>query len=449
MTSLAVTALPSLELADRPPGRSGSALAGLKITFGGLLYSAILVLVCLAAMSGETNLLFLLFGINVGVLIFSAAAPVWIVRKIDADRIVPEAVVAGGLFKLVYIIRNRRKYLRVWSIGVGEKPAGRRTVRFPQAFLPVLGPRCEQRVELTARCPQRGRVMLAGIRVTSRFPFGLFSCSVDIAAPAELIVYPMVGRFRRDPWRDRRLSGSSAATQVSQQTSHDEFYGVREYREGDNLRWVHWRRSARTGELVVREMMPLRPTQLIVLVDPWPEPLRIANRGLRIEGDQIDQPVQSAIRNPKSAIHIPRAGHTADQRPDSMVEKVISAAATALCDGLERGYRVGIICRAAVPIVIPPANGRTHRQRLLNELALIAPPAPESLDELVGRIRWSSGWHARCMLCTTHPNESHSRVLRFISGRAEAVMLLSPQSDVFDTLLAPVPSEDLVATGGF
>src|SRR5262249_32037036 len=128
---------------------------------------------------------------------------------------------------------------------------------------------------------------------------------------------------------------------------------------------IHWRRSARTGDLVVREMIPLKPTQLIVLVDPWPGTPSPAEKGL-----------------PAISTH---------------AERVISAAATALCDALERGYRAGVLCRAARPIVIPPGSGRAQRQRILQELAMAQPGAAEPLDALVAQIRWSSGWHARCL----------------------------------------------------
>ena len=85
----------------------------------------------------------------------------------------------------------------------------------------------------------------------------------------------------------------------------------------------------------------------------------------------------------------PTSPHTRDSAtpPDPDVERVISAAATATCDGLERGHRVGLIARARIPIVIPPAQGRPHRQRLLHELALLSDGSSEPMDELIARIR--------------------------------------------------------------
>jgi uncharacterized protein (DUF58 family) len=246
---------------------------------------------------------------------------------------------------------------------------------------------------------------LRGLRLFSRFPFGMFSCRRDVDAPMELTVYPRVGRFRRDPWKGTRYARSVGAHEARERGGQDEFHGVREYRPGDSRRWIYWRRSARTGDLVVREMVPLRQTQAVVIVDPWPE--ASAGKGSR---------------------------HRAKGPPDSTVERVISAAATAVCDGLERGHRVGLICRADVPIVIAPAAGRAHRQRMLHELASIEPGSGEDIEVLVSRVRWSTGWHSRCLICTPHPDAAHGRLVRSLSGRTEGTLLLAPDSELFNAL---------------
>ncbi len=402
MTALPATSIPPAEAAPPAPRRS-SVLLGTNVTFSGALTMAVILLVGVAALNSEANLLFLLFGISVGVVLFNVAAPMWMIRSVDVERVVPNAVVAGRPFKLVYIVRNRRRWGAAWSLVIHE--GGNPEVRssLPYGFIPVLPARGEQRIELTAVLPCRGRASLKAVRVMSRFPFGLFSAVVDTDSPADIIIYPAVGRFRRDPWKDRRYSGS--ATRNELHDGQDEFFGLREYREGDNPRLVHWRRSARTGELVVREMLPVRPTQLIVLLDPWPE---------------------DAAETPRPARRKPT------EEPDADVERLLSAAATAICEGIERGHRVGIICRAAVPLVIPPAAGRPQRQRLLHELALITPGCRETLDQLIPQIR--SSWHARCLVCTTRPNATHGSVIRFLAGRAEAVMLVSPAMEGFDNL---------------
>jgi uncharacterized protein (DUF58 family) len=429
-----------------PPQRRSIALFGLRVTFSGLLCMAIVLLVGLAALNNEANLLFLLFGISIGVVAFSALAPMVMVRKVDVQRTTPGAAVAGRPFTIVYAVRSRRRWLRSNSLVISEVTSGLNGQRFPMGFVETLDPGDEERIELTGMCPFRGRVQLSGVRILSRFPFGLFSCTVDVGQPGEVIVYPAVGRFRRDPWRDRRSAQSMSSRSLSRGArSQEEFYGVREYRPGDNLRWIHWRRSARLGQLIVRETAVTRAEHLTVLLDPWSEAEPAQTAGPAAD-DRPSRSRRTVLRLPRilRRRRFARRSLVQEDWPSASVERIINLAATALCEGLERGHRVGLIARGAVPIVIAPSGGRSHRQRLLHELALLRPGASEGLDALVSRIRWSGGWHGRCLVCATHLNQTHTRVMRFLTGRAEAAVAVSSDSETFDSLfeVASVPPAD-------
>lgn len=75
----------------------------------------------------------------------------------------------------------------------------------------------------------------------------------------ELGSFPLVDSFlhpRRTPLEYSSRKGAGI-----------DYYGVREFRSGDPLRHVHWRTTARRGELVVREFERESGTPLVVLVD--------------------------------------------------------------------------------------------------------------------------------------------------------------------------------------
>jgi uncharacterized protein (DUF58 family) len=415
MAFIPAIAIPhTIERSGATPARRTSSLRGLRMTFAGLLTILVVVMVAAAALTSESNLLLLLFGIAAGLLTFNAVACMRSVRRIDVDRTIGSSAVAGHPFRIIYTIRSRRRWLRSWSIEIGEAPLGRHGPVFPHGFVPVLQPEGEEQIELLAVHPWRGRIHLRGVRVSSGFPFGLFTCSVDIEAPVQLVVYPSVGRARRELWRQPAAAEALARRRAEKAVGEEEFHGLREYRSGDDPRWIHWKRSARTGQLVVREHLPIRESQIIVLLDPWPEPPDPQSIPRRIIG--------SVLSGASQAYRDPRA------------ERVITAAATAVCDAVDHGHRVGLICRAAVPIIMAPAGGRAHRQRMLEELALLAPNPAGSIHELAAGIRWSSGWNARCLLFTTHPQEAHHHALRMLTRRAESVSLLSLDSGALDRL---------------
>src|SRR3990172_10556156 len=101
------------------------------------------------------------------------------VGRLDAERVLPGAGVAGAPFDLTYVLRRRGRG-RCWALQVGESPRARGSPRLPRGFIPWMERRAEQRLQVRATIAHRGRVRLRGIRLRSTFPFGLFSCFVDL-----------------------------------------------------------------------------------------------------------------------------------------------------------------------------------------------------------------------------------------------------------------------------
>jgi hypothetical protein len=66
----------------------------------------------------------------------------------------------------------------------------------------------------------------------------------------------------------------------------NELFGIREYRAGDSLRRIHWRSSARHGELVVREYEPPGIQSLSIILDPAPPSAEVADQIARIAASE-------------------------------------------------------------------------------------------------------------------------------------------------------------------
>ena len=77
----------------------------------------------------------------------------------------------------------------------------------------------------------------------------------------------------------RELEANLAAPRAGSGT---EMFGVREYRPGDPLRRIHWRSSARHGELIVREFEPPGVQTLGIFCDPNPSTLEAADQIARL-----------------------------------------------------------------------------------------------------------------------------------------------------------------------
>ena len=97
---------------------------------------------------------------------------------------------------------------------------------------------------------RRGRVLLRAIEVTTAYPFGIFAKSRTFRLEARAVAWPA----RVPP--GRLPVGEGEPTERGGWTARggdEDLDGLREYREGDDARHVHWRRSLRLATLVVVE----------------------------------------------------------------------------------------------------------------------------------------------------------------------------------------------------
>jgi uncharacterized protein (DUF58 family) len=135
----------------------------------------------------------------------------------------------------------------------------------PRVVLERLGAHQASSVAYTVRTEVRGRYPVGPLVVRLTDPFGLCELSRSFPTVDRLIVIPQVV-----PLPVVRLGGEYAGTGDSRARSvavhGEDDAATREYRRGDDLRRVHWRSTARTGELMVRrEEQPWDSRATVVL----------------------------------------------------------------------------------------------------------------------------------------------------------------------------------------
>lgn len=112
---------------------------------------------------------------------------------------------------------------------------------------------------------RRGRVPVGPVALYRADPLGLAATRVIQGAGADLWVYP-----RTRPTRALPSGTSHAYTGASGDGPRHgsvDFHSLREYVVGDELRHLHWKSTARTGQLMVREFVDLRCPRLTVLLE--------------------------------------------------------------------------------------------------------------------------------------------------------------------------------------
>jgi uncharacterized protein (DUF58 family) len=116
--------------------------------------------------------------------------------------------------------------------------------------------------------PRRGIYGEADVKVSSGGVFGAAESSRTFRVEAPLVVYPGVSLLAYFPFEPRGMAAPLDSFECSRKGIGQDYYGVREYVGGDSLKHIHWRSSARQGELIVREyQQEFRPfAGLVVLL---------------------------------------------------------------------------------------------------------------------------------------------------------------------------------------
>ncbi|WP_147436228.1 DUF58 domain-containing protein [Mycetocola manganoxydans] len=158
---------------------------------------------------------------------------------------------------------------RVLVTNTGKKPSTATTLEVPvgeglaEFAIGALSPGAETE-ELFAVPTNRRAVILAGPAVSVRGDqLGLFRRAVRWTDQIELFVHPVTTRLHPTAaGLVRDLEG-----QVTKKITNNDisFHALRAYVTGDDVRYVHWRTSARTGQLMVRQFEESRRSQLTII----------------------------------------------------------------------------------------------------------------------------------------------------------------------------------------
>ena len=139
------------------------------------------------------------------------------------------------------------------------------------------------------RAARRGVYKVGPLVAVAGDPLGLAQRETVIAEPFELLVHPRVELVSDRPLT-RQFEDPPIRPPVSKPwPSGLEFYGMREYTRGDDLRRIVWRASARTGKLMVREAEQGITDKITILLDT-------DRTGHSVDGEGLSESFEMAVR---------------------------------------------------------------------------------------------------------------------------------------------------------
>ncbi len=121
----------------------------------------------------------------------------------------------------------------------------------PRFVLDRVEPRGRREVTYTVRSDVRGRYNLGPLSIRLTDPFGMCELQRSFSSRDTLVVTPPIARLPSVALSGE-WTGSGESRARSLASAGEDDAGVREYRQGDDLRRVHWRSTARLGQVMVR-----------------------------------------------------------------------------------------------------------------------------------------------------------------------------------------------------
>jgi len=242
----------------------------MAVTREGMAYIGIMSVMFIGSILGRTNMLMFVFAMMIGPWVLNGWIAFSMLRRTNAKRSLPQRVMAGEMVSVEIEVENHKWLLSSWLLVARDRVVHARD-RFQASALFVRIPaRQSRRGHYFVRFHQRGEYSFGPIELTTHFPLGLIERGLACQDMGKLIVHPRVGRMT-SRWRSDLWNATEFAEQRRMRAGlfDDEFQRIREYRLGDNPKAIHWRTTARRGELMVREFQQTRDRDLILLVELW------------------------------------------------------------------------------------------------------------------------------------------------------------------------------------
>lgn len=260
---------------------------------------------------------------------------------------------------------------------------------------------------LHTSCSQRGVYSLGPWEVRLGDPFGLFEARQAYGQQVEIVVYPPLAALPPELAHHRRALGDRAPLRQPISAETINAMSTRPYSMGDALQRVHWRTTAKRGDLFVKIFEPEAASTMWLIPD-------------------LDATVHAQL----------------GEGAESSLEKMIVLTASIAARLLDEHLAVGVILdaahhdaahhNAAISHTVMPQTGSTHLWTILRALALAQPQADRPLAETLVHARSIVTLRDSAVIITPSLEPEWSKALPQLSGGSRLggveVVLLDPLS---------------------
>lgn len=219
----------------------------MRVKASGWMFILSLALTLTAAWNTGANLLYLVLGGLGSFIVISFVLSSWNFKRLTISRTAPAAVHRGDPFPVTIRIENHKRLVPTVSVRAERSQGAGDTA----AYFIKIPPHRAGLIRVSETLARRGVYTLPPLDIVSGFPCGLVERRRALTDSLEIVVYPRVTAIRAGALE--QLSGTRHVPRLIIGDGTD-FFSMRDYVPGDDLRHIAWRVSARRGTLTVKEM---------------------------------------------------------------------------------------------------------------------------------------------------------------------------------------------------
>jgi uncharacterized protein (DUF58 family) len=273
------------------------------VTREGVVYLAVALIIGVAALNTNNNLLFIIVAAMLSAVLVSGIVSQVVLRGLKLEAILPAHVFARQAIMARLDLRNEfrtpsfsvsvitpkglkhrrlrwergtfgwprkrpvhRQWLRVpdWQLKIVEAPPPANAIYRGITYFPYIAPRGTAHADVELFFQRRGMYSQDSFGISTRFPFSFLRKTRKIPLQREIVVYPSIAETDDLLEVLPMITGEFEAFAAGR--GHD-LYRIRDHQPGDSARLVDWKATAKSGALKVREFTREDERKLRIVFD--------------------------------------------------------------------------------------------------------------------------------------------------------------------------------------
>ncbi len=224
-----------------------------KITRSGTLFLFLAFITGIVAINSGNNLVYLSASMMLSFFIFSGLLSYYNLKGIEVEIEPGEMIFAKKPARITVRVSN--------NSGLPKFLFNVQSSHFT-IFIPSIMAKEEKIFSKEVIFPMRGNVKIVNMKLESPFPFDFVKVSIPLSLEGEVLVFPFIKELSLEVTHE-----SGEEDSFNRPGNGDEFFSIKDYKEGTDLRKISWKLSAKYGKIKIIEGEERRQGRVTLFLD--------------------------------------------------------------------------------------------------------------------------------------------------------------------------------------